>query len=98
MSSARQIRLTSPIYITVSNTRNEDTVSIEVCHPDATGKFTQDTYASLIRLTAWLCEIGELDVEEVIRHYDVTGKECPRYYVEHEEAWQQLLADVTAAK
>ena len=81
-----------------SNHRNRDTISIEVCHPDATGKFTQDTYASLIRLTAWLCEIGELDVEGVIRHYDVTGKECPRYYVEHEEAWQQLLADVTAAK
>ena len=30
----------------------------------------------------------------MIRHYDVTGKLCPLYYVEHEEAWEQLLEDV----
>ncbi|MBQ8751564.1 MAG: N-acetylmuramoyl-L-alanine amidase [Clostridia bacterium] len=80
-----------------SNERNRDTVSIEVCHPDDTGKFTPETYESLVRLTAWLCEAGKLDTEQVIRHYDVTGKECPRYYVKNEEAWQQLLADVEGA-
>ncbi|MBQ5840335.1 MAG: N-acetylmuramoyl-L-alanine amidase [Clostridia bacterium] len=79
-----------------SNHRNRDTVSIEVCHPDASGEFTPLTYSSLIRLTAWLCELGGLDEEDVIRHYDVTGKECPLYYVRHEEAWQQLRTDVAA--
>ena len=34
--------------------------------------------------------------EQVIRHYDVTGKICPKYYVEHEEAWLDLLAGVEA--
>ena len=79
-----------------SNHRNRDTISIEVCHPDESGEFTPLTYASLIRLTAWLCEVGDLDEEDVIRHYDVTGKECPLYYVRHEEAWQQLRTDVAA--
>lgn len=81
-----------------SNSRNRDTISIEVCHPDDTGKFTQETYAALVNLTTWLCRIGELDTEQVIRHYDVTGKECPRYFVEHEEAWTQFLTDVETAR
>ncbi len=28
--------------------------------------------------------------QDVIRHYDVTGKICPKYFVEHEDAWEQL--------
>lgn len=77
-----------------SNWRNSDTISIEVCHPDATGKFSEVTYASLVKLTAWLLENTDMDVSHVIRHYDVTGKECPRYFVQHEDAWAQFKADV----
>ena len=80
-----------------SNTRNGDTVSIEVCHPDETGEFSPVTYDRTVELTAWLCRAFELDPEtDVIRHYDVTGKECPRYYVEHPEAWDAFRADVAA--
>ena len=77
-----------------SNQRNRDTISIEVCHPDDSGRFTEATYRSLVRLTAWLCRTGELSPEQVIRHYDVTGKECPRYFVHNEAAWRQLRNDV----
>ena len=80
-----------------SNTRNGDTVSVEVCHPDETGEFSPVTYDRTVELTAWLCRAFELDPEtDVIRHYDVTGKECPRYYVEHPEAWDAFRADVAA--
>lgn len=80
-----------------SNTRNEDTVSIEVCHPDETGEFSPVTYARTVELTAWLCREFRLDPsQDVIRHYDVTGKECPRYYVEHPEAWDDFRADVAS--
>lgn len=49
-----------------------------------------------MRLTAWLCETFHLDPEsDVIRHYDVTGKYCPRYYVENEDAWAALRSDVS---
>lgn len=81
-----------------SNDRNGDTVSIEVCHPDETGEFSRETYEQVIGLTAWLCHTFKLDPEtEVIRHYDVTGKVCPRYYVEHPGAWEQFLADTASA-
>ena len=77
-----------------SNERNEDTLAIECCHQDETGQFTQETYDSLVELTAWLCGKFNLPVESVIRHYDVTGKECPIYFVEHEDAWVKFKEDV----
>ncbi|MDD7289723.1 MAG: peptidoglycan recognition family protein [Clostridiales bacterium] len=77
-----------------SNERNGDTISIEVCHPDATGQFNQKTYDSLVKLTAWLCDYCDIGRDHVIRHYDITGKLCPLYFVEHPDAWEQFLLDV----
>ena len=74
-----------------SNHRNKDTISIEVCHPDESGKFTDAAYQSLVKLTAWLCETCDLDSGDIIRHYDITGKQCPLYFVTHEDAWKQFL-------
>lgn len=81
-----------------TNWRNKDTISIESCHPDSTGKYNQATYDSLVKLTAWLCDVYGLDSSHVIRHYDVTEKICPKYFVEHEDAWEQFLEDVEANK
>ncbi|MCD7776859.1 MAG: N-acetylmuramoyl-L-alanine amidase [Firmicutes bacterium] len=80
-----------------SNSRNIDTVSIECCHPDETGEFTDETYESLVKLTAWLSEIYDLDpTEDIIRHYDVTGKLCPLWYVEHEDEWELFKSEIAA--
>lgn len=58
-----------------TNSRNVDTLSIECCHPDETGKFNEATYDSAVKLSAWLCVRFGLTSENVmIRHYDVTGK------------------------
>ena len=77
-----------------SNQRNDDTISIECCHPDDSGEFTSATYESLVRLTRWLMEEYGLDTSQVIRHYDVTGKLCPKAFVERPEAWEQFQADL----
>lgn len=77
--------------------RNEDTLSIEVCHPDDTGKYSDATYESVVRLTAWLCTQLKLKSSDVVRHYDINGKLCPKYYVEHEEEWKRLRKDIDAA-
>ena len=77
-----------------SNWRNDDTISIECCHPDDTGKFTEDTYDSLVTLTAWLCRAFDLDASNLLRHYDITEKECPKYYVDNPEAWETFKAEV----
>ena len=81
-----------------SNWRNNDTISIEVCHPDASGKFSETTYQSLVKLTAWLADISDLEEDNIIRHYDITEKLCPIYYVENEDAWIQFKNDVTKAR
>ncbi len=80
-----------------SNWRNGDTLSVEVCHPDEGGQFSEASYQSLVRLTAWLCQSYGLSSGHIIRHFDITGKECPRYYVQNEDAWQQFKTDVEAA-
>lgn len=79
-----------------SNSRNSDTLSIECCHEDESGKFTQATYISLVRLTGWLCWRYNLTSQDVIRHYDVTEKICPKYYVDYPEEWEKFKQDVEA--
>lgn len=79
-----------------TNSRNVDTLSIECCHPDETGKFNEATYDSAVKLSAWLCVRFGLTSENVIRHYDVTGKDCPKYYVENPDAWIQMKSDIAA--
>ena len=76
---------------------NNPTVAIEVCHPDDSGKFNDATYESLVDLTAFLCRQLKLTPGDVIRHYDVNEKLCPKYYVEHEDAWERFQKDVKAA-
>jgi len=85
-----------PLYekSAASNQRNKDSISIEVCHPDETGKFNETTYNSLVKLVSWLCDEFSLDESQIIRHYDITGKECPRYYVKNEDEWKKFKADV----
>ena len=79
-----------------SNDRNADTIAIECCIPDETGRFTDATYDTLLHLTAWLIGRYDLTIDDVIRHYDVTGKDCPKYYVENPSAWEQMKADISA--
>jgi len=77
-----------------SNERNSDTISIECCHKDKSGKFSDRTYESLVRLVAYLMGRFSLSTDDVIRHYDVTGKNCPKYFVENPDAWKEFKKDV----
>lgn len=80
-----------------SNERNSDTVSIETCHLTEDGFYTKETYQSMVELTAWLCRKFDLTEDDVIRHYDITEKICPKYFVENEDAWQDFKKDVADA-
>lgn len=80
-----------------SNDRNIDSVSIEFCHIDETGKPNEATYNSLVNLCAWLCLKFDLNQEDVIRHFDVSGKNCPKYFVEDESAFIVLKEDIKSA-
>ncbi len=75
-------------------TRNQDSLSIECCYLQEDGKFTENTYKSLVILCAWLLNEYNLTPDDILRHYDEGGKKCPLYYVEHEDAWEQFKKDV----
>lgn len=70
--------------------RNTNSIGIEMCsRQDKDGKFyiKEETIANAIELTQYLMEKYDIPVENVIRHYDVTGKMCPRPFVEDEMLW-----------
>lgn len=77
--------------------RNNDTISIETCHPDESGAYNEATYESLVKLTAALCTQLKLDENDLMRHYDINGKVCPKYFVDDEAAWKQFKKDVKTA-
>lgn len=73
---------------------NYNSISIECCYLREDGKFEDATYQSLIELLGWLMKEYDLGTSAIKRHYDASGKLCPLYYVEHEDAWEQLKKDV----
>lgn len=77
-----------------SYSMNRKSIGIENCHPDWSGQFNNATYNSLVELCANLCKQYNISINNIIRHYDVTGKCCPKYYVEHTDAWQKFKQDV----
>jgi len=74
---------------------NRISIGIENTHPDITGKFNTATYNSLVKLLANLCIRYNLNpLTDIIRHYDVTGKNCPKYYVDNPLKFEKLKKDV----
>ena len=67
--------------------QNYNSIGIEVCSTNSTGKITQanDQYFSFtdavitkaVELTKYLMQTYNIPADRVIRHYDVTGKYCP---------------------
>lgn len=63
-----------------TNEANGYSVSIEVCHPKADGVFNDSTYVSLCELCAMLLKKFNLTTDDLIRHYQITGKQCPIHW------------------
>lgn len=76
---------------------NYNSIGIEICHPDWSGKFNSVTYNALIELLVDLCRRYNLTADKIIRHYDVTGKLCPKYYVEHNNEFLEIRNKVAIA-
>lgn len=67
---------------------NLTSIGIEVIPEDKTGKFSDKSIATLRELLN-----NVLPRLPVVRHYDWTGKECPKYYC-NLERWKDLLLKV----
>lgn len=67
--------------------RNKNTVSIEICNGSKSGKvesansannyFTDAAVQNALNLAAYLMKKHNIPIENVVRHYDVSGKYCP---------------------
>lgn len=74
---------------------NDCTIGIEVCVNHKGAKFLQALDQSA-QLTAKLLKQYGLKVTDVYRHYDVTGKDCPKYFVSNTAAKQYGLGSSAA--
>ena len=63
-----------------TNQANGYTISIETCHPKSNGIFNDSTYVSLCELCAMLLKKFNLTTNDLIRHYQITGKQCPIHW------------------
>ena len=71
-------------YLNTPSTPNFITLGIEICHLDWEGRMHKKTIKNLIELTTQLCLKYGLDpMTQILRHYDLTGKKCPLWFVDH---------------
>lgn len=75
---------------------NCNSIGFECCHPDWGGKFSDITYNTLITMLADKCRQYNLNVNAIITHKMASGKNCPKYYVENQDAFEQLKSDVAS--
>ncbi len=74
--------------------KNYGTIHIEVCYKDSAGKFEEASIAALNELVLYLMDKYKIGASNVVRHYDLTGKHCPAYYVDATR-WAALHERIT---
>lgn len=75
---------------------NTNSIGIEMCDTIRNGKHevSSKTRANAIALGKEIVKKYGIKKENVIRHYDVTGKNCPSYFVKDEEAWKKFRDEI----
>ena len=74
---------------------NTNSISIELCDTVKDGSYnvSEKTLNNAIELTRDLMKKYNIPIENVIRHFDVTGKSCPAYYVNNTK-WNAVKARI----
>lgn len=75
--------------------QNKGTIHIEVCYKKASGEFEQASKDALHELVQELMTKYNIPADKVVRHYDLTKKLCPYFYVD-ETRWAALHEYITA--
>ena len=77
-----------------TNSANAYSIGIECATTGSDDHYTDKQYISMVKLGAWLAQYYGLDPRtDFIRHYDITKKICPRYFVNHSDKWKQFKLD-----
>ena len=71
---------------------NSNSIGIEMCSRISNGSyyFKDETIANCIDLTKYLMAKYNIPTSRVIRHYDVTGKNCPEPFVRDSTQWSNF--------
>ena len=84
--------------------RNANSIGIEICDDVKNGSIypSAKTIQNVLELTRSLMQKYNIPAENVIRHYDVTGKLCPAYWVDNSkwksEFWNKLKNNTPEAE
>lgn len=72
--------------------RNGNSIGVELCDDRKNGQydFTEAELSLAAELIRGLMAQYHIPAENVIRHYDVTGKKCPAPFVENPAAWTEF--------
>jgi len=79
--------------------RNNNSIGIELCSRQDSAKnyyFKANTVTNAVALTKELMAKYGIPAENVIRHYDVTGKNCPAPFVGDSAQWREFKARLEA--
>lgn len=76
---------------------NANSISIELCDSVKNGRcdFTENTLKQAAELTLLLMDKYNISRENVIRHFDVTGKVCPLPFVREPKQWESFKLILT---
>lgn len=83
---------------------NTNSISIELCDDVKNGTIypSAKTIENALELTEYLMKKYNVPKSNVIRHFDVTGKPCPKYWVDNSkwksEFWNKLGDSSTSVK
>jgi N-acetylmuramoyl-L-alanine amidase len=77
------------------NNANLNTIGIEMC-VEKDGTIHSETIKRTVQITTHLCQFYKLSIDDIYRHYDITGKNCPAPWVSNTAAFEQFKQDVNA--
>lgn len=77
---------------------NTNSISIELCDTIKDGKYnaSEKTIENAIEFTRKLMKKYNIPIQNVIRHFDVTGKKCPLYLVNNTE-WNKVKKRISSS-
>jgi len=74
---------------------NKSSIGVELCHPDLTGQFNNDTMDSAIKLFAAVMFKYGIDQRMIFTHHDIVGwKRCPKYFCDYPQAFIDFKTSV----
>ena len=76
--------------------RNTNSIGIELCSKKKNGKYyiPEETIARAVELIHYLRQLYNIPMENILRHYDVTHKNCPAPFVEEKAQWDNFLSQI----